>query len=494
MRVGIETRMRVVWHAVDEKARRMLIARVLEPREPSMNPRCLTSLCAGLLILPWGLAIAQTVPPKTWLGPLGAQTGPGAGMISEKLDEATREELRKGRRVELRGDPKSNAGSTPGGPDPRVAQAENLRTAGKAAFAKGEYETALKQLQGALGLYEEAIASVAKFEVVPETLGYLGAASLALGYDDDAKDYFQRVLALMPDSSPLDEYPAAAVQLFDKLKAQQGKKKKGSLVVRTTPAGATIRVDGTERGKSPVTVAELPRGEHFVQATGEDGSVGGAKVEVKGGRAENVTVELSTQVGPEPSQPVDPALARDVAVLAADGKLDDKFKHKADEIAELTKAQCVVVGHVAPQGNGFVLLSYVYSPSEKQIAALDELRFRADLASVTVQAGTFARAIEGACEKFPFDKILVGGVVAAARPAPPPPVEPKPEPDFRPLPAAITLENPEPEAEEDDDPWYGKWWVWTIAGTALIGGTAYAGYTLLQEDGGNSTVDARVRW
>ena len=469
-----------------------------------MTSRFRPTLYAGLLLMPAGHAMGQTVPPKTWLAPLGAQSGPGVGMISEKLDEATRSELRKARRVELRGEvnpPKAGAAE---GADPRVAQAENLRTAGKAAFARKDYETALKQLQGALGLYEEAIASVSKFEVVPETLGYLGASSLALGYDDDAKDYFQRVLALMPDAAPLDDYPAEVVALFEKLKAQQSKKKKGSLVVRSAPAGAVVRVDGTEYGKAPLTVPNLARGEHFVQLSSEADGMAGTKVEVKGGRAETVTLDLSTQTGPEPSIPVDPAVARDIAVMAGDGQLGDIFKHRADEVAELTKAECIVVGHVVPQGIGFALKPYVYSPSEKQVAALDDIRFRADLSSVAVQAGTFARAIEGACEKFPFDKILVGGVVAVTPPTPPPPIAvaalptPLPEP-VRPAPTrlaepALTVGEGDELSDDDGDAWYGKWWVWTIAGSALIGGSAYAGYVLLQDDGGSGTVDARVRW
>lgn len=448
---------------------------------------------------------AQTPPPRTWLAPLGAEAGAGAGMISEKFDEATRQELRKNKRIELRGDTKPSQPGGTTGADPRVEQAENLRTAAKASFAKKDFEGALKQLQAALALYEEGLASVGRLEAVLETLGYLGACSLSLGYDDDAKDYFGRVLALMPDAAPMDDYPVQSIQLFEKLKTQQSKKKKGALTVKTDPPGAIVRVDGVERGASPVTVNDLPRGEHYIQAASDTAGVAGQKVEVKGGKADTVELKLSTTVGPEPSQPVDPALVREVAKMAAEGKLGPPFRERADQIAGLTKAACLVVGHVEGQGNGYVLSAYVYSPDQKQVAALDEARFRADLSSVNVQAATFAHAVEEACNKFPYDKIVVGGVVVAksAPPPPPPsapPTEPAPEPKTkRPLPPAITLaegESLENKPEEDDDasPFYTEWWFWTVAGAAVLGGAIAAGFAFAPEDTNSTQVDAEVKW
>jgi hypothetical protein len=105
---------------------------------------------------------------------------------------------------------------------------------------------------------------------------------------------------------------------------------------------------------------------------------------------------------------------------------------------------------------------------------------------VNVQETTFAHAVEEACNKFPYDKIVVGGVVVARAPAlaAPPPSAPAPEPEpkpKRPLPPAITLENPEPleGRDEDDDeasPFYTEWWFWTVAGAAVLGGAIAAGF------------------
>ena len=469
-----------------------------------MNLRSWSLVGAGLLL--WQAAPAQTPPPRTWLAPLGAEAGTGAGMISEKFDEATRTELRKSRRVELRGDVRPATPNSPGGGDPRVDQAENLRTAAKASFAKKDYDTALKQLQGALAFYEEGIASVNKLEAVTETLGYLGACSLSLGFDDDAKDYFQRVLAIMPDAAPLDDYPVQSVELFEKLKKQAAKKKKATVVVRTEPAGAMVKIDGQERGNSPVTVSDLARGEHYIQAYQEQAGLAGTKVDLKGGKSETVDLKLSTTVGPEPSEPVDPALVRELARMAADGKLGAPFREKADRVGELTKAHCLVVGHVEAQGNGYVLAAYVYSTEQKQTAALDEARFRADLSSVNVQADTFAHAVEDACNKFPYDKIVVGGVVARTAPPPPAPVSAAPEPPpapateapkRRPLPEAVTLDSGDSLENNDKDDgaaWYDHWWVYGTAGVLVVGGAVAAGVLFTQDEPKSNQIDAKVSW
>jgi tetratricopeptide (TPR) repeat protein len=55
-----------------------------------------------------------------------------------------------------------------------------------------------------------------------------------------------------------------------------------------------------------------------------------------------------------------------------------------------------------------------------------------------------------------------------ARPAK---VDLAPKPPAEPPPAAIP-KHEEPEPQADDSPWYGKWWVWTLAGVLVAGGVA----------------------
>ena len=78
--------------------------------------------------------------------------------------------------------------------------------------------------------------------------------------------------------------------------------------------------------------------------------------------------------------------------------------------------------------------------------------------------------------------------------------EPEPKPK-RPLPPAITLESgdslendPDEDADDDGTPWYKEWWVWTVAGAAVIGGAVAAGFAFAPEDTNSTKVDAEVKW
>jgi len=481
-----------------------------------MTPlRAVAALLAATQVffgLPWlpSPAQAQTPPPRLWLGPLEAENVPGAGLLSRKFDEASRAQFAQSKRVE----PTDRQGQGPvaaGEADPRVEQAERLRVAGQEAFTKGENEAALEQLQAALELYEEGIASVQEIDAVALTLGYLGAASSALGYDAAAKDWFKRLVALQPDAEPLDVYSAEAKAQFLKVRKKLLKKKRGQLRISTTPAGATIKIDGREVGASPVTVKKLVRGFHYVQAADESAGLAGERVKAKGGKTKSVALALSTEVGPEPAQQADATLVAKLLGLSRDNDLRHEFKETAAAIASQTRADCVVVGYIRPQGNAFVLTPFLYGVEARQVAALDQFRFRAELNAVNVEATRFAAAAEAACVEFPFAKVVEGvakppvAVVAPpirpqpepAKPEPPPKpvVQPEPEPVVvTPMPAEPRPWERPPLEEDDDDPWYGAWWVWTLAGAAVIGGAAYGGYVLLDEEPESGTFDGKVTW
>ena len=225
----------------------------------------------GLPILfSWSDASAQADPPRVWMAPIQAKSGvSGAGLLAKKLDEVSRNQLRRSNDVEM-SDQGYMGPITAGDEDPRIEEAERLRSAGKEAFAAGKKEKSLEMLKAALQRYEEGLPSLQKPEVLLETLGFLGAASVDLGYEADAKDYFRRLVALAPDAGPLDEYSDAAKKYFAKVKKKLLKKKRGAIRVVTKPKGALIRVDGVEVGKSPVTVRNLVRGYHYVQAQHAD--------------------------------------------------------------------------------------------------------------------------------------------------------------------------------------------------------------------------------
>ncbi len=496
------------------------------------------------IVMSANVAQADAPSPRVWLAPIKARQGvAGAGILAGKFDEVARGQLKRSTLVEM-SDQGIIGPISAGDDDPRIERAERLRVAGKEAFANGDPQTAFKQLRAALELYEAGLASVGKVEAVTETLGYLGATGLAAGFDADAKDYFKRVVAMYPDAEPLDEYSPEAKALFNKEKKRLLRKKRGSLRITTNPPGALIKIDGEEKGKSPLTVSKLVRGYHYIQASHEEAGLAAAVVKTKSSRrAKRLKMTLSQDVGPKApgkATPEDEAALLD-AVHA--NRLDAKFRLKAEEVGKKTDCRYVVVGAVDAEGNGFVLNGFIYGVKEQAVIALDRFQFRADLASAMIQAARFASEIEKAANAFPMDKALSGGVfvegadpvpapapVHAATPAPvvtpvattpTPRVTPKAEPKKKPTPVRKTvapdgtrvtrtskptpaeegrrLSQPTPgpltgpAASYSSTKWHQTWWFWTAAGVA-VAGAGVGAYFLFQEDAPADQYNVQLRW
>jgi hypothetical protein len=71
----------------------------------------------------------------------------------------------------------------------------------------------------------------------------------------------------------------------------------GQLRIRTEPAGARVSVDGVARGISPVTVADLPPGEHAVAVDSDLGSIK-QTVTIEAGNTASLTVPLAPEGAP----------------------------------------------------------------------------------------------------------------------------------------------------------------------------------------------------
>lgn len=451
-------------------------------------------------------AAAQLPKPKVWIAPMAATDVPGARLLSEKFDEAVRNRLSRSNVLVLTDAVKDQSVSA-GEEDPRVAQAELLRVAGKESLAAGDAKAGMQKLAAALKLYEEGLASINKLEAVGETLAFLADAALAQDFEGDANDYLKRLAALSSDETLPDGLSGKTRALYDKVRGKLLSKKKGALRVVTTPEGAEVRVDGVARGKTPLVIKEMVRGEHYVQVAHPTAGLGGQRVRVKGGKTTEAVVGLAKELGPGPAEKADPELTAELIDRARKGTLDQTFRDKAEAVAGQVRASYAVIGHIAPQGNGFVLTAYLYGTQEKQTAAFDQFKFRADLSSVFVQASNFATAVEKAVANFPFDRVVHGSLIVAATPKPPPEIRPPAPPTAAPRSAAPKTRQPTPEelalrgelpdepmdltgnrrtggtgGQDDDDPWYGAWWVWTIVGVVVVGGTAYGGYMLLEDD------------
>jgi hypothetical protein len=136
---------------------------------------------------------------------------------------------------------------------------------------------------------------------------------------------------------------------------------KGQLQVRTEPSGATISVDGTPHGPSPLTISDLAPGEHIVLVAGPLGSVR-QKVTIESGTTASLFVPLAAAPDGAPvsgwiavDAPVEMQVfegGRIIGTSASDRIMMSTGKHDVEVVSEAlafraTRSVQVAAGKVA---------------------------------------------------------------------------------------------------------------------------------------------------
>ncbi|MEZ4238093.1 MAG: hypothetical protein R3F59_18490 [Myxococcota bacterium] len=153
-----------------------------------------------------------------------------------------------------------------------LSQAREALQNGKNAYNQASPDDAITLLQQALEAYRGVFSGAFVVEEVWETWVYLGTSHLQKDPPDEAaaRKAFAAALALLPDR-PLNPalYPPHVIELFGDVRSEllpHGVKLELTLAAGPGEAPATVRIDGIEKGVTPLTVTGVLPGEHFVVA------------------------------------------------------------------------------------------------------------------------------------------------------------------------------------------------------------------------------------
>lgn len=189
----------------------------------------------------------------------------------------------------------------------------------------------------------------------PVTLNALVLAAQMLKNLDrprESADAFRRLLRIEPQYKlDPESYPPSTIQAFEAVRKELARVKKTSLQVNSSPAGATVFLDGREVGRTPLKL-DLPPGQFRLSLVSGDGLSFPRKVTA--GRDEVVQVDMAFEGGVGLQPP-----------LCVNSTDDDRL---AIRLASAVSAdQVVVVRNAGARGNPPYLTGALYDARGEKV-------------------------------------------------------------------------------------------------------------------------------
>ncbi len=326
-----------------------------------------------------------------------------------------------------------------------MEEAAKLLSSAQEDYSNSDYDAAIEKLKKAESKLRPVLNEEGALDMLIEAL-VLHGASLALNLDDEiATGVFKQALALKPQLELSDEYPDMVKDIFAEARTQTEDSVAGALVIKTSPSGARIYVDGAFRGLSPIMLDNVSPGAHTVIAklTGFWESI--KDVEVNEGEKTKVKFKLT----PASDYPKFRAI---VDRVASDFEHPALYK-QAKRLSRLLDAPNVLLLRVNKVDEETKYKLYVYNIDEeaykmgtssvpKGVDAEEELGY--------LLANTLSDETEWLDANAKQVAAPAGGV--------------------------IIKENGEEVKQKEETPFYATWWFWTIVGgTALLAAGAGVG-------------------
>lgn len=310
--------------------------------------------------------------PKVAVIPFAALTGDvpqragmkAAGMLANELKNADAFAL-----VDLKR-------ATPTDPDTEtleaarkaVAEAQTLRS-------KRKFRAAEEALQKAIDGYKQAAGSITDISEVQDAWVLLSAVQFNTGRDEEGTKSLQTALALAPGRElPLAKTSPLFTRVVNDQKAALQKAARGSVLVESTPSGATVFLNGVSVGATPLQVTDVPAGLHLWRVQLPSGESTGGAVQVAAQKQAKVMGQ---------TQATDPE-SKLLATLAQN-KIDQSVLEAAKQQSQAAGADLVIFGALSKNGKNLVLDSFVLESGSGKVKRLPRSTFDTELLSAGME-------------------------------------------------------------------------------------------------------------
>jgi len=312
-------------------------------------------------------------------------------------------------------------------PQEQIDEGRVLLQEGQKALTALELPTAIKKLSQAVEGLSKVLPYIKKQELADAMMA-LGTAQFENGDKREAHATFARLLTWRGDYKvDLNRYPPEILGIVEDVRKEVERARRGSLEIRSEPAGAQAYVDGRYLGVTPTFAEGLVVGEHWVtlKKEGYKKAVMPAQVSAKMQQLVSIALERSTKY-----LLVEQALAG-VEKTVGEPQLDSS----ADNLKEVLFIDHAVFLRASPAAPGFITVD----------GFLYDLRTRRRLTRVTktVTAAKAEKELQTLASAL-YLNVSYEVELVESKDLPPP------KPYVRP-------------------PFYKTWWFWTAAGVAVTG-------------------------
>ena len=376
------------------------------------------------------------------LAPLGRDA---SDSVARRINESLKQNLQTVR-VKFTSDLLSAKAGSSG--NAGLDEATSDYSKGIGLIAVGDFNGAAELLTTALDKFKKNASELGDANPVVDATFKLAEAQFKANDQEMARSTLFKALALNPAGEALESSGQAYKQFFDSVRSGMSRNGKGSLTVQTTPAGLAVSVDGQPRGNGPVTLEDLPVGDHWVTVAGEGGQFAGQVIPVQRGRTAIAKIDIA-RTGGGGAGGVEPRYLRSLRSEVAGGAIGDGLLPYMKELTSRQGAKFVVVGVVVKRPDGFEALTFVYRAEDGLFANGPKQKFNKELSNVSSGAYSLAAGVANTLQRFPSTDLVKGTPILppeAIAPVVAAPAAAPMQPAAAPMMAIPTYEPPAPVA------------------------------------------------
>ncbi|MCC7459998.1 MAG: PEGA domain-containing protein [Proteobacteria bacterium] len=368
-----------------------------------------------------------------------------------------------------------------------IANSYEHFNAGMKFYRKLDLTNSLKEFNISVRGYREGISILRDNHYLLFSHLYLGIILHFLGRSEEGKKFIQEMVMLDAQRKtrvlPARDFPPKIVDLHKQITREVLAKPVSTLTVDSTPSGARVMFDGSEVGKTPFQIKDIPSGQHFLSLDLQGYQYYGAPIQVNAG-TQNFTTTLKEknifQIYPPEAQ-------------------TEGAKSELKLVAEKLNVDILILGqtvlkdsnNVTAQAQMFDARNGNFTPIMEETVSTKKPKFKTLVDDINDGYDIV--------EKTDFEKPVVAPTAKNTKTSKPakPLIKEVKEEKIKPR-ESVSSQNDidiadfndksvkkTPSSNNESSPFYKKWWFWSIVGAAVVGGGAYY---MLQDRSADSNI------